>query len=183
MLLWVAIASLDWKQSWFQHHHFHIKAITSISLCACQKSAAFCFVLSTTQYRNLVPSHAKAPDEVSRWEELAHRTQAKQTKKQLEAARRCHEVHEDNSSRWHTSDIRNTPFKTKIHKERNRFGISVPSLMSMKPKCLIKRLTQDGMLSAWERLHCPHCSVGKVGSLRYFKDKKAWVHRCSRQAT
>ena len=77
--------------------------------------------------------------------------------------------------------VRTDAVQKKFRKERNRFGVSVPFLMSLYPGRLIKKLVQDGILPDWEGRQCPHCATGVLGALHYFKEKKVWTYRCSKK--
>ena len=59
--------------------------------------------------------------------------------------------------------------QTKFRKERARYGVSIPVLTSMTSARLIQKLTQDGILPAWRGSTCPHCAVGRLGPLTYFR--------------
>ena len=76
---------------------------------------------------------------------------------------------------------RSNNVQKKFRKDRMRFGVSIQSLLAYQPGGLIRQLTQDKMLPSWTGKTCPHCAAGKLGPLHYFKEKRVWVHRCSKR--
>ncbi|CAL1173690.1 unnamed protein product [Cladocopium goreaui] len=77
--------------------------------------------------------------------------------------------------------VRGPKVQNKFGKERNHYGVSIERLASMQPRQLIHKLTKDGILPAWNGSTCLHCAEGRLGKLRYFKERKHWAHRCSRK--
>ena len=71
--------------------------------------------------------------------------------------------------------VRSQGVQKKFRKERVLYGVSVQDLMARRPLSLIRKLTKDGFLPVWEGASCPHCAVGKLGRLHYFKEKAVWV--------
>ena len=78
--------------------------------------------------------------------------------------------------------VRSQGVQKKFRKERVLYGVSVQALIASRPLPLIRKLTKDGFLPTWEGTACPHCAVGKLGRLHYFKPKDVWVHKCGRRA-
>lgn len=77
--------------------------------------------------------------------------------------------------------VRSNSVQKQFHQDRVRFGVSSQRLLAYQPRDLIRKLTQDKMLPSWTGKQCPHCAAGKLGSLKYFKEKRVWVHRCSKR--
>ena len=75
--------------------------------------------------------------------------------------------------------VRDPKVQKKFRKERHRYGVSVQGLATMQPRQLLHKLTEDGILPKWAGATCPHCATGRLGKLKYFKDRKHWAHRCS----
>ena len=78
--------------------------------------------------------------------------------------------------------VRNRGVQKRFRKELVRFGRSVQQLLSYRPRALINKLTKDGILPDWSGQTCPHCAVGTLGGLHYFKAKSEWVHKCAFEA-
>lgn len=75
--------------------------------------------------------------------------------------------------------VRDPNVQKKFRKERHRYGVSVQGLATMQPRQLLHKLTEDGILPKWTGATCPHCATGRLGEMKYFKDRKHWAHRCS----
>ncbi|CAE7826793.1 unnamed protein product, partial [Symbiodinium sp. CCMP2592] len=67
---------------------------------------------------------------------------------------------------------------TKNKGHRDRWGLSVHTLLSMTGRSLIRKLVTDKILPNWSGHDCPRCGHGTLGSLSYVKSKKVWGYRC-----
>lgn len=77
--------------------------------------------------------------------------------------------------------VRHAGVQKKFHKERMHFGVSIPSLLSMRSEALFRKLRADGILPKWEGQTCPHCGIGKLGGLHFVKGRRSWAHKCTVQ--
>ena len=77
--------------------------------------------------------------------------------------------------------VRHAGVQKKFHKERMHFGVSIPSLLSMRSEELFRKLRADGILPKREGQTCPHCSIGKLGGLHFVKGRRSWAHKCTVQ--
>ena len=67
---------------------------------------------------------------------------------------------------------------TKNRGHRDRWGLSLHTLLSMTGRNLIRKLVKDKILPNWSGHDCPRCGHGTLGSLSYTKSKKVWGYRC-----
>ncbi|CAE7809617.1 unnamed protein product [Symbiodinium necroappetens] len=74
--------------------------------------------------------------------------------------------------------VRHGTQTTKNKGHRDRWGLSVHTLLSMTGRSLIKRLVIDKILPNWSGHECPRCGHGTLGSLSHVKSKKVWGYRC-----